>query len=75
MLVAKVVASMTNTGLHFVEDEQDVALIAHAAQSFQVAIGGDHDPALALDGFDEHGTGVLRSWPVRPPRGHRTART
>src|SRR5215813_87818 len=51
---------MTNAGLHFVEHEHHIALVAHAAQSFQVAIGRNHNPTLALDRLDQYGTGVLR---------------
>src|SRR5215475_5069431 len=51
---------MTNASLHFVEHEHDIALVAHAAQSFQVAIGRNHNPTLTLDRLDQHGTGVLR---------------
>src|SRR4030095_6854778 len=59
MLVAEVVPRMTNACLHFVEHEHYIALVAHAAQSFQVAGGRNYNPTLALDRLDQHGTGVL----------------
>src|SRR5262245_21123849 len=59
MLVAEVVPCMTNACLHFVEHEYHISLVAHAAQAFQVAIGRDHNSALALDRFDQHSTGVF----------------
>ena len=51
---------MTNAGLHFVEHEHHITLVAHTAQAFQVAIRRNHNPTLALDRLDQHGTGVLR---------------
>src|SRR5215813_9057979 len=59
MLIAEVVPCITNTCLHFVEHEHHITLIAHAAQSFQVAIGRNHNPTLPLDRLDQHGTGVF----------------
>src|SRR5215468_8914090 len=60
MLIAEVVPCMTNACLHFVEHEHHITLVAHAAQSFQVAIGRNYNPTLTLDRLDQHSTGLLR---------------
>ena len=47
-------------GLHLVEDQQHVVLVAELAQPGQIAVGRHDDAGLALDRLDQHGRGVGR---------------
>ncbi len=48
-------------GLHFVEQKEQVALIAKFSQTEQVFSSCYRDPALALDGFDQNRGGRFRN--------------
>ncbi len=55
----KQLAGASETGLDFVEDEDDFIFIADAADVFEVAVWRDDDTCFTLDRFDEKGHGVV----------------
>ena len=57
VLICPELARTPHARLDLVEDEQDARLVAELAQPGQIAVVGHVDPALALDGLDQHGRG------------------
>lgn len=47
------------TGLDLVGDQEDVVLLAELGDLLEVAIVGDHDTSLTLNGLDQEGADVL----------------
>ncbi|MNP30388.1 hypothetical protein D3C76_1234570 [compost metagenome] len=54
MFEGKHLAGAGETGLHFVEDQQDAVLARHLADRSQPACRGTVDPALTLHRFKNH---------------------
>ena len=60
VFIAEKFAGATHAGLHFVENQQQPALIAQLAQAEHVNFIGHDDAALGLDRLDEDRDGFLR---------------
>ena len=56
---AKRRAGAADAGLDLVEDEQQALFVAPVADALQVARGGHVDAALALDGLEQDGDGLV----------------
>ena len=59
-LVTKEAAKASETGLNFIEDEEEALFVAPLAYPLQVIVGGDVDAAFALNGFQHDGGGAFR---------------
>ena len=59
-LVTKEAAEASETGLNFIEDEEEALFVAPLAYPLQVIVGGDVDAALTLNGFQHDGCGAVR---------------
>ncbi len=60
MLVGIQMAATAHAGLHFVEDQQGVVLVAQFAGAFQIGLLGRQHAALALHRFQNDGAGLVR---------------
>ncbi|MNR08209.1 hypothetical protein D3C85_1243540 [compost metagenome] len=61
-LFGKQSAAATDTGLHFVEDQQNAELSTEPLDAFEVIRGGGNDASIALDRFEHdcHGSLIHR---------------
>ena len=59
MIAGEGAAGAGEAGLDFVGDHEGVALGAEGADVAQEAFGRDDDAALALDGFEQDGDGLV----------------
>ena len=58
-LIAPEATEPPHAGLHFVEYQQDIVLVAPLSQPLQVALGRHIDATLALQDFDHNGAGLI----------------
>ena len=65
-LVGEQPAGPAHAGLHLVEDQQQVVLVAQPPQLLEEVALGRADAALALDRLDQDGRGLARRSPPRP---------